>query len=134
MSEEGTWLSPCPHSCHWEVSGGSPPSWRGLGSVPPIPTRVPTRVSRALAALEAALAEEEEEGDVPTRVLVEHEMVRPQNYPRIYLQHPCMPHSCPWPPHLPHNTSALKLLLSPLSFSQPPYLTLILFMTPTFIS
>ncbi|NXI10545.1 ZWINT protein, partial [Irena cyanogastra] len=31
-------------------------------------------VPRALAALEAALALEEEEGDVPTRVLVEHQM------------------------------------------------------------
>ncbi|NXX24735.1 ZWINT protein, partial [Nicator chloris] len=35
---------------------------------------VPTRVPRALAALEAALALEEEEGDVPTPVLVEHQM------------------------------------------------------------
>ncbi|NWZ88830.1 ZWINT protein, partial [Poecile atricapillus] len=35
---------------------------------------VPTRVPRALAALEAALAVEEEEGDVPTLVLVEHQM------------------------------------------------------------
>ncbi|XP_059728384.1 ZW10 interactor [Haemorhous mexicanus] len=32
------------------------------------------RARGALAALEAALAEEEEEGDVPTRVLVEHQM------------------------------------------------------------
>ncbi|NXH61333.1 ZWINT protein, partial [Rhabdornis inornatus] len=35
---------------------------------------VPTRVPRALAALEAALALEEEEGDVPSLVLVEHQM------------------------------------------------------------
>ncbi|NXR29010.1 ZWINT protein, partial [Cinclus mexicanus] len=35
---------------------------------------VPTRVPRALAALEAALALEEEESDVATLVLVEHQM------------------------------------------------------------
>uniref|UniRef100_A0A674GGT9 ZW10 interactor-like n=1 Tax=Taeniopygia guttata TaxID=59729 RepID=A0A674GGT9_TAEGU len=38
-------------------------------SSPPV-----SRVPRALAALEAALALEEEEGDIPTRVLVEHQM------------------------------------------------------------
>ncbi|NXV59893.1 ZWINT protein, partial [Molothrus ater] len=37
-------------------------------------TRVPTLVPSALAALEAALELEEEEGDVPTRVLAEHQM------------------------------------------------------------
>ncbi|NXF27731.1 ZWINT protein, partial [Rhodinocichla rosea] len=37
-------------------------------------TRVPTLVPSALTALEAALELEEEEGDVPSRVLVEHQM------------------------------------------------------------
>lgn len=54
-------------------------------------------VPRALAALEAALALEEEEGDIPTRVLVEHQMVRPPKLPPSTsdLQHPRLPHSCP---------------------------------------
>lgn len=70
-------MSRCPH----RGIGGRISFLEVSGGCPPIPTCVPTRVPRALAALEAALALEEEEGDVPTLVLVEHQMVRPQTCP-----------------------------------------------------
>lgn len=114
--------SPGPHACPWGRGRPYGCPW-DAGVV--FPTRVPF-LPRTLVALEAALALEEEDGDIPARVLVEHLVVRPTAAPRL----PHDAHICPltvlWCPTAAPQLSLLHPTTAPwhlcLPHSPPIYL------------